>query len=237
MKLYPFFFATYAGHIATTTHSTIPMLIKPTIIKTTPWLYFSSYTPYTGKTIAWSWYNQHMHNRIGLYPGTFDPIHIGHVSFALTAISTCKLDKIIILPEKLTRTKQTASDFDTRVQRIEAATANYPNIETTVLKTMPITVHTEQAELGYIFEDNEVVLLMGTDVLRNLEHWQDISLLLENHELCIGIREDDTPYVVAEYISQLERSLGTRIKYTTITTQHKNISSTKIRSQNNKVSK
>ncbi|MEI9913739.1 MAG: adenylyltransferase/cytidyltransferase family protein [Candidatus Saccharibacteria bacterium] len=40
--------------------------------------------------------------KIGIYAGSFDPIHLGHITFALQAIEQAGLDKVYFLPEEST---------------------------------------------------------------------------------------------------------------------------------------
>ena len=176
-------------------------------------------------------YNHRMLHRVGIYPGTFDPMHIGHLSFALKALSVSKLDKIIILPEKYPRGKEHVTDLPTRVSQMESLTKNYSQLKVFTLKTMPITLRSEKQELAHIFETNDVVLLLGSDILPNLVQWQDIAQLLHDHELCIGMRGNDTHQSVRDDILKLEKQFSLDIPYSTVTTKHKNISSTKIRAQ------
>lgn len=175
-----------------------------------------------------------MFHRVGVYPGTFDPMHIGHLSFALEAVSSSKLDKIFLLPEKYPRGKEHVTDLSARITQIKSLINIHPQIEMTVLKQMPITLLSEKQELAHLFEANTVVLLLGSDTLPNLMHWQDISVLLQDHELYIGVRGDDSAQSVAKDINRLEKQFSLHIPYTIVTTKHKNISSTKIRSQTQK---
>lgn len=156
-------------------------------------------------------------------------MHVGHISFALKALEICKLDKILLLPERYPRGKEQVADIDARVRHIRQLTSDYPEIEIVILNTMPITVQSEKQELEHIFLKNDVVLLLGSDTLQKLKHWQDINLLLKDHELCVGIRGDDTKETVVEHILALEHELEVNITYHTVTTVHKDISSTSIR--------
>ena len=44
--------------------------------------------------------------RIGIYAGTFDPVHAGHVAFALQSLEAAKLDRVYFLPERRPRGKR-----------------------------------------------------------------------------------------------------------------------------------
>ena len=170
-------------------------------------------------------------SRIGIFPGTFDPLHEGHIRFALTALEQSHLDKVILLPEKTPRNKPTAANIDARVRYAETLLSDYPNIEIRTLKAETQTYKAEQDELGEIFDTARVVLLVGTDVLKTIPYWQDADLLLRDHELCVGIRGNESVSSVLEKIKQIELITGVRAEYKIIETKHKDISSTAIRSR------
>ena len=66
--------------------------------------------------------------RVGIYPGAFDPVHKGHIAFALAAITAHQLDKVFFLPEPSPRHKQGVKALDHRVEMVRLATANDPRI-------------------------------------------------------------------------------------------------------------
>lgn len=156
-------------------------------------------------------------------------MHIGHLSFALKALDACRLDRIILLPERYPRGKQRVADFDARIKYIEELTRAFSQIEVTILKSMPITLESEKRELSHIFQKNNVVLLMGSDTIQSLNQWQDINLVLKDHELCVGIRGNDSTETVDKCIATLEQEFEISIIYHTVTTPHKDVSSTMIR--------
>jgi nicotinate-nucleotide adenylyltransferase len=65
-------------------------------------------------------------NRIGIYSGTFDPVHSGHISFALQSLKAAKLDKVYFLPERRPRNKQQVEHFGHRVAMLKRAIKPYP---------------------------------------------------------------------------------------------------------------
>ena len=170
-------------------------------------------------------------SRIGIFPGTFDPLHQGHIRFALTALEEAHLDKVILLPEKSPRNKPTAANIDARVRYAKTFLSDYPNIEIRTLKAETQTYKAEQEELREIFDTARVVLLVGTDVVKTIPYWQDADLLLRDHELCVGVRGNESVESVLKQIKQLELMIGVKIEYKIIETEHKDISSTAIRSR------
>ena len=67
-----------------------------------------------------------MVKRIGIFAGTFDPVHKGHISFALQAIEAAGLDEVVFLPEPRPRHKQSVTDQSHRIAMINLAIKAYP---------------------------------------------------------------------------------------------------------------
>jgi nicotinate-nucleotide adenylyltransferase len=174
--------------------------------------------------------------RIGLFPGTFNPLHEGHVRFALAALKQAHLNKIIFLPERSPRNKPDAADIDARVAFAQTVISKYSQLEIRTLLAPTQTYQAEQQELADIFEVNRVVLLVGTDILRTMGDWQDIELLLRDHELCIGLRGNETTDSVIEHVKLLESKVKVKVDFTIVETDHKHVSSTSIRASQDYIS-
>lgn len=139
--------------------------------------------------------------RVGIYSGTFDPVHAGHIAFALQAIKAAKLDQVYLMPERQPRAKPHVTHYAHRVAMIERAARPYAAIE--VLESEDrffSTVHT-LSRLQRRFEGATLVYLCGSDVLTHMGSWSHVTQLLENVELCVGIR-------AAEARTQVDASLA-----------------------------
>ncbi|HEU5121705.1 MAG TPA: adenylyltransferase/cytidyltransferase family protein, partial [Candidatus Saccharimonadales bacterium] len=66
--------------------------------------------------------------RIGIYSGTFDPVHYGHIAFAASAIRACNLDEVVFLPEPQPRYKAGVTDIAHRLALLTMATAAQSNL-------------------------------------------------------------------------------------------------------------
>lgn len=125
--------------------------------------------------------------RIGIYPGTFDMLHDGHVAFAAAALEKYQLDRVVFLPEPFPRGKNMVSPVDVRRAYIEEKLADIPQLATeqlgvdrfSVRSTLPLI----KARYG-----NDLVMLVGSDVAATLEHWPDLSDLTEQVHFAIGLR-------------------------------------------------
>ena len=129
--------------------------------------------------------------RVGIFPGTFDPVHNGHVAFALAALDACQLDTIVFLPERSPRHKTNVSDFTHRATMVRVATRQDPRFMTLTLPEPQFTANTTLPELRKSFPDAAFTLLIGTDVAKNLPHWDDITRIYNTFELAIGMRASD----------------------------------------------
>lgn len=173
-----------------------------------------------------------MQQRIGIYSGTFDPIHIGHISFAKQAIQDCSLDKVIFLPERQPRHKTGVTAILTRAQLIEDQINDDDTFDVQILTSPTHTYAALTTELSDILGRSTIVILLGSDVLLTLPTWSDVDALLPNTELCIGLRNNDSVSTVRKQLSQIEQSLGIAIKYRIVSTPHKDTSSSKLRNTN-----
>ena len=130
-------------------------------------------------------------SRIGIYAGTFDPVHAGHVTFALQALQAAKLDKVYFLPERRPRSKQHVEHFGHRVAMLHRAAAPYPQFEILELVDVSFSVEQTLPKLRNQFEGDELVFLFGSDVLAGLQDWPKVGRLLAGNELVIGLRHQD----------------------------------------------
>ena len=70
--------------------------------------------------------------KIGIYGGTFNPLHTGHLHAAKQAIETLGLDKLILIPDRIAPHKQMPEGSATpeqRLQMLRIATKNEPKME------------------------------------------------------------------------------------------------------------
>ncbi|PIZ63279.1 hypothetical protein COY17_00980 [Candidatus Saccharibacteria bacterium CG_4_10_14_0_2_um_filter_52_9] len=130
-------------------------------------------------------------SRIGIYAGTFDPVHSGHVTFALQALKAAKLDKVYFLPERRPPAKQQVEHFGHRVAMLNKAAAPHPQFEVLELVDISFSVARTLPYLQQQFPGDELVFLFGSDVVPSLAGWPNSARLLKAGELVIGLRNQD----------------------------------------------
>lgn len=129
--------------------------------------------------------------RIGIYAGTFDPVHSGHVAFALQALEAAKLEKVYFLPERSPRNKQQVEHFGHRAGMLKQALKPHPQLDVLELVDKNFSVKRTMPRLHRMFPDSQLVFLFGSDVVPHLSDWPDIERLLGEAEFVIGIRSKD----------------------------------------------
>jgi nicotinate-nucleotide adenylyltransferase len=159
-----------------------------------------------------------MASRVGIFAGTFDPVHHGHISFAKAALKACELDKVVFLPEASPRNKSSVTSIRHRKDMLLAATAGDDRLEVLTLSDTQFTVAKTLPELQRRFPGARLVLLLGSDVAVYLHKWQDVKILLERVDIAIGFRENAKPI--------------TGIEAMIIPTSHAHVTSSHVRSGN-----
>jgi len=129
--------------------------------------------------------------RIGIYAGTFDPVHAGHISFALQAAAAANLDELYFLPERRPRAKTNVEHFGHRIAMLKQAIKPYKNFGVLELVDVNFSVQRTAPFLNQKFEDCDLVYLFGSDVVPKIEQWPNVENFLKNAELVIGLRAQD----------------------------------------------
>lgn len=141
--------------------------------------------------------------RIGIYSGTFDPVHAGHVTFALQAREAARLDKVYFMPEREPRRKVGVEHYGHRYAMLERAVR--PHTHLAVLDTTDkyFNVTRTLPRLQQLFPGVELVLLLGSDVAQFVPQWQHVDTLVKNVSFCIGLRTGAEREAVAQIFTEL----------------------------------
>ncbi len=130
-------------------------------------------------------------NRVGIYAGTFDPVHSGHVAFALQALEFCKLDHVYFLPERRPQAKVQATHYAHRVAMLREALKPHSGCSVLELVDAHFTVKKTLSRLKQQLPDNQLAFLFGSDIVPGLMGWPNAGTLLSCSELVIGLRGQD----------------------------------------------
>ncbi|MHB8863587.1 MAG: nicotinate (nicotinamide) nucleotide adenylyltransferase [Pirellulaceae bacterium] len=115
--------------------------------------------------------------RLGIFGGSFDPVHYGHLLLAESCREQCSLDRVWLLPAAHAPHKQNhrAASARHRVEMLRLALGGHSQIEVSMMEVdrggVSYTVET-LAEIHRQQPDAELFLLMGADTLEDLPHWR-----------------------------------------------------------------
>ena len=171
--------------------------------------------------------------RLGIYGGTFNPIHVGHIRAARAFYDEMKLDELIIIPTAVSPFKENSdNDPSERLKMVNAAFEN---------DKRNITVSDYEIEKGgksytyltlehFSSPDTELFFLMGTDMLLSLDGWKNPDIILKLATVCHIRRESvapDTEKAIDEAKSRYEGVYNAKI--TDLISEPFEVSSTEIR--------
>lgn len=128
--------------------------------------------------------------KIGLYFGTFNPIHVGHMIIANHMAEHSNLNQIwmVVTPHNPLKQKSKLLDDYHRLHLVNLATEEYPKIKASDIEfKLPqpnYTVNT-LAHLKDKYPQHEFSLIMGEDNLNSLHKWKNYEFIIENHEIYV----------------------------------------------------
>jgi nicotinate-nucleotide adenylyltransferase len=128
--------------------------------------------------------------KIGLYFGTFNPIHVGHLIIANHLVEHSDLDEIwmVVTPHNPFKKKSSLLENHHRFELVYRATENYPKIKPSDIEfKLPqpnYTVYT-LAHISDTFSDHQFSLIMGEDNLKNFHKWKNFETILEHYNIYV----------------------------------------------------
>ncbi len=131
-----------------------------------------------------------MHKKTGLFFGTFNPIHIGHLIIANHMAENSDLEEIwlVVTPHNPHKKKKTLLDNNQRLEMVYRACEDYPKLQPSNIEfslpqpnyTVNTLVHLEEK-----FPEREFCLIMGEDNLKSLHKWKNYEVIMESHEIYV----------------------------------------------------
>ena len=126
--------------------------------------------------------------KIGIYSGTFDPVHHGHIAFARRAAHQLGLDKVYFLVEPEPSHNQQAQSLRHRLNMMWLALQDYPELELLPPQQQRFTVAQTLPWLEDKFQEAELHFLMGTDLFNKVHTWPGFDQLRRRLKFVVGQR-------------------------------------------------
>lgn len=128
--------------------------------------------------------------KIGLYFGSFNPIHIGHLVIANHMAENSDLDEVwfVVTPHSPFKNKSSLLDNYQRLEMVYLATKDYDKLKPSDIEfrlpqpnyTINTLVHLQEKHPTQDFS-----LIMGEDNLLNFHKWKNHDVILENHDIYV----------------------------------------------------
>jgi nicotinate-nucleotide adenylyltransferase len=128
--------------------------------------------------------------KIGLYFGTFNPIHVGHLIIANHMAEHSDLDQVwmVVTPHNPHKKKSSLLDDFHRLHMVHLATEGFSKIKPSDIEfklpqpnyTVNTLVHLEEKYPTHTFS-----LIMGEDNLKSLHKWKNYEVILQNHDIYV----------------------------------------------------
>lgn len=172
--------------------------------------------------------------KIGVLGGSFDPVHLGHVTLGSAAITEGGLDKLIVMPAHVQPFKIGREKAEDE-HRLEMCRLAFQNVDKAEVSDYEM-VHTEisytfdtLAHLKTIYPDSKLYFITGTDSFLEIEHWRKGKDLLQTYEFIVSVRPGYREKQLEERIRYYEAMYGTDV----IRLHHEmpDVSSTKIKAR------
>lgn len=128
--------------------------------------------------------------KIGLFFGTFNPVHMGHLVIANHMAEFTDLEEVwlVVTPHNPLKKKSSLLEDHHRFELVYRATEGYDKLKPSDIEFgLPQPNYTIKT-LAYLKEkypDFEFCLIMGEDNLRSLHKWKNVELIIENHNIYV----------------------------------------------------
>ncbi len=145
--------------------------------------------------------------KVGLFFGSFNPVHIGHLILANYIIENTDMDELwfVVSPQNPFKDKKSLLNDHHRLDMVRLSISNYPKMRASDVEfSLPTPSYTIDT-LTYLKEqypDHRFALIMGEDNLVGLHKWKNAELLMKNHQIIVYPRllagEKKTPKMPAD---------------------------------------
>lgn len=128
--------------------------------------------------------------KIGLFFGSFNPIHIGHLVIANHLVEYSDLDQVwfVVTPHNPFKKKSSLLDNYQRLEMVYRATKDYTKLKPSDIEfslTQPNYTINTLVYLQEKYPDYTFSLIMGEDNLKSFHKWKNYELILENHSIYV----------------------------------------------------
>ena len=150
--------------------------------------------------------------RIGVYGGTFDPVHNGHLDVARAVLGYFELDELLLVPAHRPphKTTQAIADAYHRYAMAALATADEARLKVSTVEleapSRPYTFETMQRLREAFGTRTLIFFIMGADSFEEINLWREPARILDSSHLIVVTRPGhslDTSHLPARFVANL----------------------------------
>lgn len=152
--------------------------------------------------------------KVGLFFGSFNPIHIGHLILANYILENSNMEELwfVVSPQNPFKEKKSLLNDYNRLEMVELSIKNYPKMRASNVEfSLPQPSYTIDT-LTYLKEkhpNHSFALIMGEDNLKHLHKWKNSDLLINQHQIIVYPRVyngkmEDADYLQHENITLID---------------------------------
>ncbi len=151
-------------------------------------------------------------NRIGIFGGTFDPVHIGHLRVALHIFEEFQLDQIRFIPagNPPNKINKQITDSILRLEMLRSAVQPWKDqfiVDDIEIRRSGTSYMIETvSELKHNFPESDFFLLLGNDNVADLPNWKEWQKLLENVQI-ISFKKDPHLFPLPETMIEFKNRI------------------------------
>lgn len=169
--------------------------------------------------------------KIGIFGGSFNPVHNEHIKIVKSAVLELGLDKLFVVPTFIAPHKkgEVVVDADKRFDMLKLAFNNLEKVEVLdyEIKKQGVSYSYQTIEhIKNLYKDSEVMFLMGSDMLENFPSWKNPEYILEMATLVL-IERRDGKFNDSVLIQKIEEKYNKKVLKLNV--YGEDLSSTKIR--------
>lgn len=136
--------------------------------------------------------------RFGVLGGSFNPVHVGHLSIAQQVLNALKLERVFLVPAATPPHKQDQGDLAPAADRLSMCRLAIRNLHGLAVSALELkrggisyTVDTARQLRGAYGQDAEIRVIIGTDSLAELHTWREIRALVELVDFAVVERREE----------------------------------------------
>lgn len=142
---------------------------------------------------------------VGLFGGTFDPVHKGHLSIARSFLDSPEIDQLWVLltPYPPHKEREGYVDYNTRLEMLEHSFQNFRNLQILTIENelpKPSYTYNTICHLKGLYPDKSFYFCIGEDNLSQFHSWKFHKEILKEAELLVANRPGSDHTGVDQYI-------------------------------------